>query len=43
MEKEAYDDPVKLRRQDRLSKSKKNIGKAFLPSNYPKSKLENFT
>jgi len=36
MEKEAYYDPVKLRRQERLSKSKKNIGKAFLPSNYPK-------
>jgi len=36
MEKEAYADPVKLRRQERLSKAKKNIGKAFLPSNYPK-------
>jgi hypothetical protein len=36
MEKEGYADPVKLRRQERLSKSKKNIGKAFLPSNYPK-------
>ena len=37
MEKEAYSDPVKLRRQLRVAKSKKNIGKAFLPSNYPKS------
>jgi len=36
MEKEAYSDPVKLRRQLRVAKSKKNIGKAFLPSNYPK-------
>merc|ERR1711937_110736 len=31
-----YFDPVKLRRQLRVAKSKKNIGKAFLPSNYPK-------
>ena len=39
MEKEAYIDPVKLRRQERLQKGKKNIGKSFLPSNYPKSTL----
>ncbi|XP_006630035.2 cilia-and flagella-associated protein 96 [Lepisosteus oculatus] len=32
-EKEAYSDPVKLRRQFRLQQSKKNVGKAFLPSN----------
>ncbi|CBY20569.1 unnamed protein product [Oikopleura dioica] len=36
MEKESYIDPVKLRRQERLQKGKKNIGKSFLPSNYPK-------
>merc|ERR1711937_105660 len=40
MEKEAYSDPVKLRRQLRVAKSKKNIGKAFLPSNYPKKKRQ---
>ncbi|XP_039273490.1 cilia-and flagella-associated protein 96-like [Styela clava] len=32
MEKEAYTDPVKLRRQQRLKESTKNIGKAFLPN-----------
>ncbi|XP_074648316.1 cilia-and flagella-associated protein 96-like [Tubulanus polymorphus] len=32
MEAEAYSDPVKSRRQRRLNESKKNIGKAFLPS-----------
>ncbi|CAK8683127.1 cilia-and flagella-associated protein 96-like [Clavelina lepadiformis] len=32
LEKEAYTDPVKLRRQQRLKESKKNIGKAFLPN-----------
>ena len=40
MEKESYIDPVKLRRQERLQKGKKNIGKSFLPSNYPKSKVD---
>nr|CAB3227129.1 UPF0602 protein C4orf47 homolog [Phallusia mammillata] len=33
MEKEAYTDPIKLRRQERLRQSNKNIGKAFLPNN----------
>ncbi|XP_033127385.1 UPF0602 protein C4orf47 homolog [Anneissia japonica] len=33
MEGEAYSDPVKRRRQERIQQSKKNIGKAFLPSN----------
>ncbi|PIK35996.1 putative UPF0602 protein C4orf47-like [Apostichopus japonicus] len=32
MEGEAYTDPVKRRRQERLKGSKKNIGTAFLPS-----------
>ncbi|KAG9347003.1 hypothetical protein JZ751_005930 [Albula glossodonta] len=32
-EREAFTDPVKLRRQYRLQQAKKNIGKAFLPSN----------
>ena len=32
MEKEAYSDPVKIRRQERISQSKKNIGKAFVPN-----------
>lgn len=32
MEGEAYTDPVKRRRQERLKESSKNIGKAFLPS-----------
>lgn len=31
-ESEGYSDAVKRRRQDRLKESKKNIGKAFLPS-----------
>ncbi|XP_071952555.1 cilia-and flagella-associated protein 96-like [Antedon mediterranea] len=33
LEGEAYSDPVKRRRQERIQNSKKNIGKAFLPSN----------
>lgn len=33
MEKEAYTDPVKIRRQERLKEGKKNLGKAFLPNN----------
>jgi len=33
LEKEAYSDPVKLRRQERLNQSKRNLGKAFLPNN----------
>lgn len=32
MEKEAYSDPIKQRRQARLKETKKNIGKAFLPN-----------
>ena len=32
MEGEAYTDPMKRRRQDRLEKSKLNLGKAFMPS-----------
>ena len=31
-ESEAYSDPVKRRRQNRLKEANKNIGKAFLPS-----------
>lgn len=30
---EAYSNPVQLRRRYRLAESKKNLGKAFLPSN----------
>ncbi|XP_066303456.1 cilia-and flagella-associated protein 96-like isoform X2 [Branchiostoma lanceolatum] len=33
MEAEAYSDPIKLRRQNRLKEAKKNLGKPFLPSN----------
>ncbi|XP_068706371.1 cilia-and flagella-associated protein 96-like [Montipora capricornis] len=33
MESEAFTDPVKRRRQDKLKSSKLNIGKAFVPSN----------
>lgn len=29
---EGYSDPVKRTRQDRLEKSKQNLGKAFMPS-----------
>ena len=29
---EAYSDPVKRRRQDRLTEAKKNLSKAFVPS-----------
>lgn len=32
-EREALSDPVKLNRQYRIQQSKKNIGKAFLPTN----------
>ena len=32
MESEAYSDPVKRKRQQRVKESRKNIGKAFLPS-----------
>ena len=32
LEKEAYSDPVKIRRQERIRQSKKNIGKAFVPN-----------
>jgi hypothetical protein len=33
LEGEAYSDPVKKRRQDRLKAGKLNIGKAFVPNN----------
>ncbi|KAK3722098.1 hypothetical protein QZH41_019843 [Actinostola sp. cb2023] len=33
MEHEAFSDPVKRRRQERLKAAKQNIGKAFVPSN----------
>lgn len=33
LEGEAYSDPIKLRRLHRLNEAKKNIGKAFFPSN----------
>ncbi|KAL5018600.1 hypothetical protein ScPMuIL_004322 [Solemya velum] len=33
MESEAYSDPIKIRRQQRLKEGQRNIGKAFLPSN----------
>jgi len=29
---ESYTDPVKMRRQDRMKETQKNIGKPFLPS-----------
>ena len=32
LESEAYSDPIKQRRQHRLTESQRNIGKAFLPS-----------
>ncbi|XP_069487617.1 cilia-and flagella-associated protein 96 [Ambystoma mexicanum] len=32
-ENEGYSDPAKLRRQFRMQESKRNVGKAFLPSN----------
>ena len=32
MKAEAYSDPVKRRRQDRLKEAKKNISKSFVPS-----------
>ena len=32
MQGEGYSDPVKRRRQERLEKSKRNLGKAFMPS-----------
>ena len=32
LEGEAYSDPIKIRRQQRLKEAQKNIGKAFLPS-----------
>ncbi|KAJ8416529.1 hypothetical protein AAFF_G00358170 [Aldrovandia affinis] len=32
-EKEAFTDPVKLRRRYRMQQAKSNLGKAFLPSN----------
>lgn len=33
MEGEAFSDPVKRRRQQKLKSSKLNLGKAFVPSN----------
>jgi len=32
LEGESYTDPVKMRRQDRMKESQKNIGKPFVPS-----------
>ena len=32
MQGEGYSDPVKRRRQERVDKGNKNIGKAFMPS-----------
>jgi len=32
MEKEAYNDPMKTRRQDRMASQKKNLGGAFVPA-----------
>ena len=32
LEGEAYTDPIKMRRQNRLKEAQKNIGKPFLPS-----------
>ena len=37
MEGEAYSDPVKLRRRHRMAEAKKNISKAFLPTNGKKA------
>ena len=39
MEKEAYSDPIKIRRQQRISASKKNLGKAFLPADGEKGNV----
>ena len=36
MEGEAYSDPVKQRRQDKLKEAKKNLSKAFVPSSISK-------
>ena len=33
LEGEAYNDPIKLRRQQRLKEAQRNLGKPFLPSN----------
>lgn len=32
LEGEAYTDPIKIRRQQRLKEAQKNLGKPFLPS-----------
>eukprot|EP00076_Gallus_gallus_P040613 XP_025006151.1 UPF0602 protein C4orf47 homolog isoform X2 [Gallus gallus] len=40
---EAYSNPVQLRRRYRLAESKKNLGKAFLPSNGDKLPYANLT
>ncbi|XP_032300380.1 UPF0602 protein C4orf47 homolog isoform X2 [Coturnix japonica] len=40
---EAYLDPVQLRRRYRLAESKKNLGKAFIPSNGDKLPYPNLT
>ncbi|EMP32227.1 UPF0602 protein C4orf47 like protein [Chelonia mydas] len=42
-EGEAYSNPVQLRRRYRLAESKKNMGKAFLPSNGVKLPYPNLT
>ena len=37
MDGEAFSDPVKRRRQHRMAESKKNLSKAFLPTNANKT------
>ncbi|XP_034546069.1 UPF0602 protein C4orf47 homolog isoform X2 [Notolabrus celidotus] len=42
-EREALSDPLKAARQDRIQQTKKNLGKAFLPSNSIKKPYPNVT
>lgn len=37
MEGESYSDPVKLRRQQKMASAKKNLSKAFMPTNGAKT------
>lgn len=41
LEGEAFTDPIKIRRQNRLKEAQRNIGKAFLPSSGEKLMYEN--
>lgn len=47
MEGEAYSDPIRMRRLNRMKEAQKNLGKPFIPSNgekkpYVETKLNNF-